>query len=107
MNITKDGIAITNRFFQAIEILKSEKRIRGLQTFTRNHNLNRWNMVTLRNDPSSRYLQAEWIAWLCSDYNLSPDWILYGTGQFYRNGIPPTTNMKNINRKTTDKLKHT
>ncbi|MBR1630498.1 MAG: hypothetical protein IJ680_01455 [Paludibacteraceae bacterium] len=83
MNITQDGIDITNRFFQAIEILRSDKRIRGLQTFTRKHNLNRWNMVTLRNEPSSRYLQPEWIAWLCKDYNVSLDWIMMGFGSFY------------------------
>ncbi|MCM1354720.1 MAG: hypothetical protein NC229_08680 [Bacteroides sp.] len=104
MNITQDGISITNRFFQAIDILKIEKRMRGLQTFTRNHNLNRWNMVTLRDNPSSRYLQAEWIAWLCSDYNISPDWILFGVGQFYRDGIPPKTNTKNRPRKQTEDL---
>lgn len=95
MNITQDGIAITNRFFQAIAILKAEKRMRGLQTFTRNHNLNRWNMVTLRDDPSSRYLQPEWIAWLCKDYNISLEWIIYGTGTFYHNNRPPKTNTKN------------
>mgnify|MGYP007101837716 CR=1 FL=1 len=95
MNITQDGINITNRFFQAIAILRSEKKLRGLKTFTDKHNLNRWNMVTLRDDPSSRYLQPEWIAWLCTDYHISPDWILYGTGSFYRNNVPPKTNTKN------------
>ena len=95
MNITQDGINITSRFFQAIEILRSEKRIRGLKTFTERHGLNRWNMTTLRDDPSGRYLQPEWIAWLCKDYNISLEWIIYGTGSFYINGIPPKTSIKN------------
>lgn len=34
MKISKEGIAITKRFFEAIDMLKAQKRIRGLKTFT-------------------------------------------------------------------------
>lgn len=85
MNITQEGIDITNRFFKAIEILKMNKKIRGLQTFTRSHNLNRWNMVTVRSDPEHSYLKPEWIYHLCKDYGVSLKWIFYGTGSFYDN----------------------
>lgn len=83
MTISQEGIDITNRFFKAIDILKTNKKIRGLQTFTRAHNFNRWNMVTVRNDPEHGYLKPEWIYHLCKDYGVSLKWIFYGTGTFY------------------------
>ena len=35
MNISKEGIAITKRFFEAIDMLKAQKRMRGLLTYTK------------------------------------------------------------------------
>ena len=104
MNTTSDGIAITNRFFQAIEMLRLGGYLRGLKTFTDKHNLNRWNMVTLRDAPASSYLQPEWIAWLSKDYNISLEWIMFGTGEFFNFGIPPKTNTKNKPRKKQSEL---
>ena len=48
MKISQEGIAITKRFFLAIDRLKEEKRIRGLQTFTREYDINYWNICTLK-----------------------------------------------------------
>lgn len=45
MKISKEGIAITKRFFEAIDMLKAQKRIRGLKTFTRKHNITRTNIA--------------------------------------------------------------
>lgn len=56
MNISDEGIAISNRFFKAIAILKEQKKIRGLQTFTRKHNLNRWNVNQVKFYPSRSVL---------------------------------------------------
>lgn len=83
MNITNDGIGITKRFFEAIENLRADKHLRGVQTFTRNHGLNYWNVMTIRNEPHKRILQPEYIRWLCEDYGVSVGWIMFGTGNFY------------------------
>lgn len=32
MKISKEGIAITKRFFEAVDMLKAQRRIRGLKT---------------------------------------------------------------------------
>ena len=61
MNISDEGIAISNRFFKAIAILKEQKKIRGLQTFTRKHNLNRWNVNQVKFYPGRSVLKPEWI----------------------------------------------
>lgn len=39
MNISKEGIAITKRFFEAIDMLKAQKRMRGLLTYTKVHDI--------------------------------------------------------------------
>ena len=70
MNISDEGIAISNRFFKAIAILKEQKKIRGLQTFTRKHNLNRKN--------ANQVLKPEWIVYIHEDYGISVEWIVLG-----------------------------
>lgn len=40
MNISKEGMDVTRRFFEAIDMLKVQKKIRGLQTFTREYGIN-------------------------------------------------------------------
>ena len=78
MNISKEGIAITKRFFEAIDMLKAQKRMRGLLTYTKAHDINYWNINTVRNQPEVSVLKPEWIAYLVLDYGISADWILTG-----------------------------
>lgn len=84
MTISPEGVNITRRFFKAIETLKAQKRIRGLQTFTREHGINRRNLQNVMANPSNSFLKPEWIAYLVKDYNVSAEWILLGTGDFFR-----------------------
>ena len=83
MIITQDGLDITARFFHAIELLRDNKKLRGLQTFTRAHGLNYWNVMTIRNEPDKHSLRPEYILWLSRDYNVSLEWLFYGTGFFF------------------------
>lgn len=81
MNVSKEGIAVTKRFFEAVDMLKAQKRIRGLQTFTRTYGINRWNMCTVKSKPDVSVLKPEWIVYLVRDYNISAEWILLGKGE--------------------------
>lgn len=83
MKISPDGIAITKRFFEAIDMLKAQKKIRGLQTFTDKHEINRWNMNTVKWNPDKSVLKPEWIAYLIRDYDISPKWIILGEGDMF------------------------
>lgn len=83
MSIPKEGIEITKRFFLALDTLKNERKIRGIQTFTRAHGINRWNLITVRNTPDRAALKVEYIHYLCKDYHISTHWIIFGTGNFY------------------------
>lgn len=83
MNISNDGIDITNRFFYAIDMLKKFKVIRGLQTFTRAHNIHYGNIAVVKKEPGKRIVKPEWIKWLCEDYDVSIDYIMFGKGHVF------------------------
>lgn len=83
MKISPEGIAITKRFFEAVDMLKAQKQMRGLLTFTKAHGINYWNITTVRNQPDISVLKPEWINYLVSDYNISPTWIITGRGNMF------------------------
>lgn len=83
---TEDSQKIVKRFFEALQILKDHKKIRGKQTFTRDHDINRWNLNTLEKDPTRDIFQPAWLTYLVRDYKVSPMWLLTGLGEFYQKG---------------------
>lgn len=83
MNISPEGIAVTKRFFEALDMLKAQKRMRGLLTFTKAHDINYWNINTVRNQPESRVLKPEWITYMVLDYGISANWIITGRGGMF------------------------
>lgn len=86
---TEDSQKIVKRFFEALQILKDHKKIRGKQTFTRDHDINRWNLNTLEKDPTRDIFQPAWLTYLVRDYKVSPMWLLTGLGEFYKKGAEP------------------
>lgn len=84
MNISPEGIAITKRFFEAIDMLKAQKQIRGLQTITTRYGINRWNLVTVRENPECSVMKPEHIAILIRDFNISAEWIMLGRGGMFK-----------------------
>lgn len=83
LNISQTSLDITNRFFEALAVLKREKRIRGLQTFTRMHGLNYGNMNTLKNHRDIRAMKPEYLAFLAKDFGVSCRWLLLGEGEMF------------------------
>lgn len=77
---TEDSQKIIGRFFEALAYLKERKVIRGKQTFTRAHDINRWNMNTLQKDMSRDIFQPAWLTYLVNDYGVSATWLLTGRG---------------------------
>lgn len=84
MKISQEGIDVTRRFFEAIDALKAEKKLRGLQTFTTRYGLNRWNVNTVKWNPETSVLKPEWIVYLVRDYGISADWLLLGKGRIFK-----------------------
>lgn len=84
MKISSEGIEITKRFFEAIDVLKAHKEIRGLQTFTRIYDIHRWNMRVVKLHPETSVLKPEWIAYLVRDFGISAEWIILGKGEMFK-----------------------
>lgn len=78
---TEDSQKIISRFFQALYYLKSERIIRGKQTFTTKFNINRWNMNTLEKDMTRDIFQPAWLTYLVEAYGISSEWLLTGNGE--------------------------
>lgn len=74
---------IVRRFFEALQILKANKVIRGKQTFTNRYNINRWNLNTLEKEPERDIFQLAWLEYLVNDYKVSPMWLITGNGSFF------------------------
>lgn len=80
---TEHSRIIVERFFEALQILKEKKIIRGKQTFTTRYGINRWNLLTLEKEPTRDIFQVAWLAYLVEDYNVSATWLLTGKGEFF------------------------
>lgn len=80
---SEDSQRIVKRFFQALHLVIEARVIRGKQTFTRKHGINRWNMNTVEKNPSSDMFQMAWLAYLVEDFNFSAHWLLTGQGNMF------------------------
>jgi len=78
-----DSIAIIKRFLDALDAVISMKRIRGIQTFTREHGINRWNFNRMRKDNSWGKFQVEWLGYIVKDFDVSSTWLLTGRGKMF------------------------
>ena len=84
MTISQVGIDINKRFFLALDTLKHDKKIRGIQSFTKEFGINRWNLITVKKESTSRFVKTEWLNYLVSHYNISAEWLLTGRGNLYK-----------------------
>lgn len=75
-----EAVAITKRFFFAIEYLVVKRKLRGLNSFAKKYNINYWNLCSLRKEPERRILKVEYIAFIVKDFDVSPDYLLFGVG---------------------------
>lgn len=73
------------RFFEALQILKQNKIIRGKATFTRRYEINRWTLNNVEKNPVSGMFQVGWLVHLVEDYNVSALWLLTGKGEVFTN----------------------
>lgn len=92
MNEPQECLDITRRFFEALDMIKEQKRIRGLQTFTREYGENYWNFHTAKKN--SLRIKQEWLTYLVRDYDVSADWLLTGRGDMFSKEIITRENIQ-------------
>lgn len=104
-NISPDEVAITRRFFTAVDTLKANRVIHGLTDFIERHGLNQSNISVLKNNPEIRGIKSVYLKYLCEDYGVSAYWLLTGKGDmftrtFSRNGESLNRENEGEERKT-------
>ncbi|MDR1881770.1 MAG: hypothetical protein LBR26_03190 [Prevotella sp.] len=92
-SINPQAIEIQKRFFEALDLLIDTKQCGGLQTFCKEHDLNRVKYSNIRTElrkPNEakannyKVIDLDALAWLCKDYNVSSDWILLNKGNMFK-----------------------
>ncbi|MBQ3690856.1 MAG: hypothetical protein II937_13495 [Bacteroidales bacterium] len=85
-----DSQIIVTRFFSALDALIVEKKIRGVKTFTDKYGIDNRNLYTLRKRPSYGIFQVSWLMYLVSDFGISAQWLLTGTGSMFTRNVQDT-----------------
>ncbi len=98
MELPQESIDITRRFFEAIGLLVEQKRMRGLQSFTREYGVNYWNFTTTKKENGR--IKPEWLTYLVMDYDVSANWLLTGRGKPFTKEITPRSTFKRKSPKT-------
>lgn len=80
---TPESQEIIERFFKALYVLINWGEIRGKQTFTREHDIDRWNFNKLEADKSRDIFQVAWLNYLVKEYKVSSEWLLTGRGEMF------------------------
>ena len=75
---------INDRYFQALDTVINLGLIRGIQTFTNEHNIDRRNFLSTKKESSTRQIRLDWIYYLVNDFNVSAGWIITGKGGMFK-----------------------
>ena len=100
MSINADGLAVTERFFKAIDLLTDSRHLRGLQTYTSKYGFNRRNIQHVRESPDNSVLKPEILTPLVRDYGVSGTWLLTGEGSVFQDGSNKPTPVKWRNKRS-------
>lgn len=94
--VRQKSVDIQERFFYAINLLKSSKKIKSLKAFCEEYGLLKHRYYNIRtglrnpektNKPNGgmnyKFIDIDAIAYLVEDYDISADWILNGKGGIF------------------------
>lgn len=77
------SVTISERFFKAVDALVSRKCIRGLGTLAKKWDVSRFALTWSKNHPDEKRIKVEYIYYISRDYNVSLDWLFFGTGKMF------------------------
>lgn len=75
--------SIKTRFFSALDTLAANGVIRGVGTFARAYNINKSNLLHLR-EKENGTVNSEYLYYLVRDFGINANWLLTGVGDMFK-----------------------
>ena len=69
----QETIDVISRFYEALDAIIEKKDIRGIQTYSREYEIDKRNLYAQREDLNKGYFEIYWILPLIKDFNVSSD----------------------------------
>ena len=105
-NISKE---IKDRFFLALDTLKTEGIIRGVGTFAKMHGINEGNLRNLRYQDNWS-VSSEYLYYIIRDFGINSMWLVTGQGSMFSDQELMLSALKkgsNTRSKSTEKCENT
>lgn len=80
-----ETVGIMQRFFATLDELKALKRLRGgVAGYCQDADIDRRHLYAQKKDASRGFFEVAWLLPLMTEYNVEPQWLLFGTGEKYK-----------------------
>lgn len=76
-------LEIMKRFFEAMEAVKANKRLKSINSYCQVIGVDRSNYYRQRRDLGRGFFEVGWIVPLIKDYGVSSAWLLTGVGSMF------------------------
>lgn len=90
-SVNPQAIEITRRFFQALNLAIELGKVDGIKGFCEAHHLNRVKYATLKgsidkpiDEMTYKCIDVDALAGICTDFGVSPEWLLLGRGKMLK-----------------------
>lgn len=74
---------IIERFYCALDAIIAMKKIRGVNTYCRENDIDRRNFIAQRKDLNRGWFQVSWLQPMVSEYGVNAGWLLTGRGKMF------------------------
>lgn len=74
---------IIERFYLALDAIIEAKKIRGVNTYCREYNIDRRNLIANRKDLNRGWFQVSWLQPMVTRFGVSAMWLLTGSGRMF------------------------
>lgn len=90
-SVNPEALAITRRFFEALNLAVDNGKFDGIKGFCAAHHLNRVKYATLKNsidkpveEMTYKCIDVDALAAICRDFGVSAEWLLLGHGKMLK-----------------------
>lgn len=82
-NYHQETIGTIGRFFEVLDILVEERKIKSINSFCEHYAIDKRNLYAQREDVRRGYFEVAWVTFLVRDYKASARYLLLGKGKMF------------------------